>query len=100
MRKAIALAALAVCSASPALAQHEGMRPSGAITDSLALRSVLDLSTLEHWVVERNADVDAARQAYQAALKIPGTTSPIESPCASAAAICATALSERGLDLE
>lgn len=74
MRKAIAFALLAVCSASPALAQHEGMRPSGAITDSLALRSVLNLTELEHWVVEQNADVEAARAAYQGALRVPGET--------------------------
>ena len=73
MRKAIACAALAAfVAAGPALAQHEGMRPSGATTDSLALRSVLDLATLEHWVVEQNADVEAARAAYQAALQVPG----------------------------
>jgi outer membrane protein TolC len=75
MRKAIAFAALALfAAASPALAQHEGMRPSGALTDSLALRSQLDLSTLEHWVVEQNADVEAARAALQAAEYAPAKT--------------------------
>jgi outer membrane protein TolC len=73
MRKALAFAALTLCSASPALAQHEGMRPSGAITDSLALYSVLQLNALERWVVRQNADVEAARQAYRAAEQAPGT---------------------------
>src|SRR5215831_15410846 len=59
--------------ASPVFAQHEEMRSSGAITDSLALYSVLSLNTLERWVVRQNTDVEAARQAYQAALRAPGT---------------------------
>ncbi|HKA24617.1 MAG TPA: TolC family protein [Candidatus Eisenbacteria bacterium] len=67
-------ALVAVFGASPAFAQHDGMRPSGAITDSLALLPVLSLNTLERLVVRQNADVEAARQAYQAALKVPGTS--------------------------
>src|SRR5262249_2781413 len=76
MRKAIWLCAvLVVCAQRPALAdEHGSMRPSGALTDSLALLSSLDLPTLERWVVRQNADAEAARQAYRAALGVPGTT--------------------------
>jgi len=75
MRKAIWLCAVAVvCAAQPTLAdEHQGMRTSGALTDSLAFLPSLDLPTLERWVVRQNADAEAARQAYRAALEVPGT---------------------------
>ena len=76
MRRTIWMCAVALsCAARPAIAdEHEGMRTSGALTDSLAFLSTLDLPTLERWVVRRNADAEAARQAYKAALEVPGTT--------------------------